>query len=331
MDDTLCLAGYLEKKRGGHKRDSAGMRLRTAWNDLTCAWNSRFFRLYGGEHAHLDYYRDDSEASLGGAPRGSFDCRGRRVIQGLEPNTFVVLLPGRDLTLRADSDAAACEWVSAISCAGGISNDFERSHALRRTAQVDVAAVEQGTVTLREAATAEERVACAERQAFEARQQLDVVRRQAASWAQHRMGSPHRPGLIIVISALLMAAGIALASMVDIACGWWWWCALGALLFASACTLCASAARFLNTRSRLRAINALCEPLQDANDTSAPIASGVDDADLCVICFNQPRTHTVLPCGHYCLCNTDAQTLLRQGYRCPVCRGPIASVQRIYM
>mmetsp|Transcript_24195 Transcript_24195/g.51298 ORF Transcript_24195/g.51298 Transcript_24195/m.51298 type:complete len:449 (-) Transcript_24195:284-1630(-) len=47
---------------------------------------------------------------------------------------------------------------------------------------------------------------------------------------------------------------------------------------------------------------------------------------LCVVCQDEPATIAVVPCGHYCLCNS----CLGPCHVCPICRGRKDSILRIY-
>ncbi|ETO01820.1 hypothetical protein RFI_35619 [Reticulomyxa filosa] len=49
----------------------------------------------------------------------------------------------------------------------------------------------------------------------------------------------------------------------------------------------------------------------DNNDNSKN-----NDDSLCIVCFDEKRTHILLPCGHFCLCQGCSQELSE----CPVCR-----------
>eukprot|EP01094_Clydonella_sp_ATCC50884_P028763 TRINITY_DN8747_c0_g1_i1.p1 TRINITY_DN8747_c0_g1~~TRINITY_DN8747_c0_g1_i1.p1 ORF type:complete len:421 (+),score=99.55 TRINITY_DN8747_c0_g1_i1:89-1264(+) len=51
------------------------------------------------------------------------------------------------------------------------------------------------------------------------------------------------------------------------------------------------------------------------------------EAALCVVCFVEPKSHVLLPCGHICLCGTCASALAY----CPLCRAGVDSVHRVYM
>ena len=74
---------------------------------------------------------------------------------------------------------------------------------------------------------------------------------------------------------------------------------------------------------------------------AAPASPEVDDATLCVVCMDAPKTHLLLPCGHKCLCagcapdyaeGEDGDGWQRVGSRptCPMCRQPARMVTRVW-
>eukprot|EP01119_Soliformovum_irregulare_P024447 TRINITY_DN8764_c0_g1_i1.p1 TRINITY_DN8764_c0_g1~~TRINITY_DN8764_c0_g1_i1.p1 ORF type:complete len:331 (+),score=35.08 TRINITY_DN8764_c0_g1_i1:1-993(+) len=50
--------------------------------------------------------------------------------------------------------------------------------------------------------------------------------------------------------------------------------------------------------------------------------------DTCRVCMEQPLEIIILPCAHYCLCNTCARS--RKWSDCPVCRTPIRLIQKVF-
>jgi len=48
--------------------------------------------------------------------------------------------------------------------------------------------------------------------------------------------------------------------------------------------------------------------------------------DACVVCFGRERDHAIIPCYHMCVCRSCSERL----HKCPICRGEVASVKRIY-
>jgi hypothetical protein len=58
---------------------------------------------------------------------------------------------------------------------------------------------------------------------------------------------------------------------------------------------------------------------------------GDDDSPSdCVICMDAEKTHILVPCGHQCVCHQCADVVLGGGI-CPVCRGDVRSVVKVYI
>lgn len=66
---------------------------------------------------------------------------------------------------------------------------------------------------------------------------------------------------------------------------------------------------------------------ETVEETVVAPAEEVDERTLCVVCLDGPRTHLVAPCGHKCLCEACST---RVGATCPMCRGSVALVCRVY-
>lgn len=49
----------------------------------------------------------------------------------------------------------------------------------------------------------------------------------------------------------------------------------------------------------------------------------------CVVCMSEPRTTTVLPCRHLCVCAPCAELMRVQTNKCPICRAPVTSLLSI--
>lgn len=49
----------------------------------------------------------------------------------------------------------------------------------------------------------------------------------------------------------------------------------------------------------------------------------------CVVCLEQPRDTTVLPCRHMCMCTACAEEMRLSSNKCPVCRTVVQSMLRI--
>ena len=52
---------------------------------------------------------------------------------------------------------------------------------------------------------------------------------------------------------------------------------------------------------------------------------------VCVVCIDQEKTHTFLPCGHRCACADCARQVLSRTRRCPLCRSPSTGAIQIYV
>jgi hypothetical protein len=51
----------------------------------------------------------------------------------------------------------------------------------------------------------------------------------------------------------------------------------------------------------------------------------------CVVCFDAPKDHIIVPCGHQCVCEACAQQLTKtRTPMCPVCRGPIIQTMKVF-
>jgi hypothetical protein len=51
----------------------------------------------------------------------------------------------------------------------------------------------------------------------------------------------------------------------------------------------------------------------------------------CVVCIDATTDHAIVPCGHLCVCSTCGPRLARTRHaRCPICREPVQSLQRIF-
>jgi len=96
-----------------------------------------------------------------------------------------------------------------------------------------------------------------------------------------------------------------------------------------------------STTSVVPAATADTLPPNAQKDASGRIASPVVDTasaspvppqtQECVVCLNNPRDTTILPCRHMCLCHECADILRTQTNRCPVCRSPVESLLHLHI
>eukprot|EP00746_Dinoflagellata_sp_MGD_P022275 gnl/MRDRNA2_/MRDRNA2_152094_c0_seq1.p1 gnl/MRDRNA2_/MRDRNA2_152094_c0~~gnl/MRDRNA2_/MRDRNA2_152094_c0_seq1.p1 ORF type:complete len:271 (-),score=27.44 gnl/MRDRNA2_/MRDRNA2_152094_c0_seq1:229-1041(-) len=73
-----------------------------------------------------------------------------------------------------------------------------------------------------------------------------------------------------------------------------------------------------------------CENLGSAQNAQGLLSPQTEESFDCVICMSTRKDTVISPCGHLCVCNTCAQVLLAGEDACPICRGTIASVMRVY-
>ena len=51
----------------------------------------------------------------------------------------------------------------------------------------------------------------------------------------------------------------------------------------------------------------------------------------CVVCFDAPKDHIIVPCGHQCVCARCAEQLTKtRTPLCPVCREPIQQTMKVF-
>ena len=51
-----------------------------------------------------------------------------------------------------------------------------------------------------------------------------------------------------------------------------------------------------------------------------------------MVCMDAPKSHVIRPCMHVCTCEACTQQLQELGTSCcPVCRGPIEGVERVFI
>jgi hypothetical protein len=56
-----------------------------------------------------------------------------------------------------------------------------------------------------------------------------------------------------------------------------------------------------------------------------------EEETQCVVCFDAPKDHIIVPCGHQCVCGACAEQLTRtRTPTCPVCREPIRETVKVF-
>jgi hypothetical protein len=56
-----------------------------------------------------------------------------------------------------------------------------------------------------------------------------------------------------------------------------------------------------------------------------------EEETQCVVCFDAPKDHILVPCGHQCVCGACAEQLTRtRTPTCPVCREPIRETVKVF-
>jgi hypothetical protein len=82
-----------------------------------------------------------------------------------------------------------------------------------------------------------------------------------------------------------------------------------------------------------------CRKLADAWDmpqvfasfpTTSTSSQAAREVLECAICFDGTSDFLFVPCGHRCVCESCADTLLRGSRSCPICRNAITGKQRVH-
>jgi hypothetical protein len=81
----------------------------------------------------------------------------------------------------------------------------------------------------------------------------------------------------------------------------------------------ADALRMQQVQAQLGVPPAASAPHTDAEETQ------------CVVCFDAPKDHAIVPCGHQCVCARCAEQLTNtRTPTCPVCREPIRETMKVF-
>jgi hypothetical protein len=64
---------------------------------------------------------------------------------------------------------------------------------------------------------------------------------------------------------------------------------------------------------------------------AAPAPHPDAEETQCVVCFDAPKDHAIVPCGHQCVCARCAEQLTKtRTPTCPVCREPIIQTMKVF-
>ena len=64
---------------------------------------------------------------------------------------------------------------------------------------------------------------------------------------------------------------------------------------------------------------------------ASTLQAAADEENMCVVCFDAPKDHAIVPCGHQCVCASCAEQLTKtRTPTCPVCRGPIRETMKVF-
>jgi hypothetical protein len=67
------------------------------------------------------------------------------------------------------------------------------------------------------------------------------------------------------------------------------------------------------------------------SSVAPPAAPVLDQSAECVLCFDAPKDHILVPCGHQCVCGACAKKLKKAKLPCPFCRAPIHSTVKVFV
>ena len=75
------------------------------------------------------------------------------------------------------------------------------------------------------------------------------------------------------------------------------------------------------------------EARKDPDPSSMPVNPNSNNKvakSLCVVCMDKEADGVVLPCGHLCGCESCLNILLNSGDKCPICRGHMNSIIKVF-
>jgi hypothetical protein len=97
--------------------------------------------------------------------------------------------------------------------------------------------------------------------------------------------------------------------------------------------LAALTLRMQNDARRMRNDALLAQQMQAQLGVppAAPAPQSDAEETQCVVCFDAPKDHIIVPCGHQCVCEACAELLTKtRTPMCPVCREPIIQTMKVF-
>ena len=97
--------------------------------------------------------------------------------------------------------------------------------------------------------------------------------------------------------------------------------------------LAALTLRMQNDARRMRNDALLAQQMQAQLGVPPAAPAPHPDAEetQCVVCFDAPKDHAIVPCGHICVCAGCAEQLTKtRTPTCPVCREPILQTMKVF-
>lgn len=89
------------------------------------------------------------------------------------------------------------------------------------------------------------------------------------------------------------------------------------------------------TRTQTPSVATFIPPTVDPAQTQKPQPPAADESEedqkLCIVCFERPKEALITPCNHIALCMQDANYMKNHKNPCPVCRGAIQGVIRVFL
>ena len=64
---------------------------------------------------------------------------------------------------------------------------------------------------------------------------------------------------------------------------------------------------------------------------ASSLQAAADEENMCVLCFDAPKDHIILPCYHVCVCEACANLLTQMDKpTCPICRAAIQQTNKVF-